>query len=138
MPLSYYCIQDNATMLTEASRGGHLNVANLLLREPRVQQPALHSSTRATKDYRHYERIKFASGRKSHSRNPHHHHQHSAHPAHTSHTAPGGKTLKPAIQPNDNVTTHHHHNNQVCHSRHSGRYSTTKCLLYGTSIYSVW
>ena len=58
-------------MLTEASRGGHLSVANLLLRQPRVQPSSHHSSSRASKDYHHYERIKLAPGRKSHGRNPH-------------------------------------------------------------------
>ena len=69
-------------MLTEASRGGHLTVANLLLRQPRIQQQQQQqsqptSSVRTTKD--HYERLKFNSGRKGHSRNgptTHHHHHH--------------------------------------------------------------
>ena len=47
-------------MLTEASRGGHLTVANLLLKQPRLLQ-GHHSSTRGK-----------PSGRKSHVRNPHH------------------------------------------------------------------
>ena len=67
-------------MLTEASRGGHLSVANLLLRQPRMQQPApLSASTRSSsKDYHHYDRIKLATGKKSSTRSSHLHqtHQH--------------------------------------------------------------
>ena len=67
--------QDNATMLTEASRGGHLPVVNLLLRQSRVLNTSHNSTSRASKDYHHYDRIKLATGRKGHAHNPHHHNQ---------------------------------------------------------------
>ena len=82
-----------------------MTVANLLLRQPRVQPPSTshHSSTRASKDFHHYERIKLASGRKphSHARNPHHqhhhHHHHQHHQQYASQAAGStGKQLKPA------------------------------------------
>ena len=78
-------------------------MANLLLRQPRVQPSSAshHSSTRASKDFHHYERIKLASGRKphSHARNPHHqhHHHHHHHQQYASQVAGStGKQLKPA------------------------------------------
>lgn len=71
-------------MLTEASRGGHLTVANLLLKQPRLLQ-GHHSSTRGK-----------PSGRKSHVRNPHQ--QYASQPA-------GGKTQKPVSSTNTSITT---------------------------------
>ena len=111
-------------MLTEASRGGHLSVANLLLRQPRLQQSSHHSSTRASKDYHHYERIKLAPGRKSHGRNPHHHYT-------TQGGSGAGKSQKPAAaSSNESGPANHQNHGQVCRSVQIVFKATLQCVLY--------
>lgn len=88
-------------MLTEASRGGHLTVANLLLKQPRMLQ---HSSTvRGTK---------FTVGRKSHVRNPHHQY------------AAGAKSQKASS--NSSVTTGQSNSAHVSATQDSGNSRTQR------------
>ena len=93
-------------MLTEASRGGHLNVANLLLKQQRVLASAHHSSSRSSKALG--DRLRFPAGRKFNQRSGY-----QQHAAHSSQQSRGGQKSASA-QPTENVSSSTQPANQVC------------------------